>query len=259
VAIERRVMRSASAIVAVSEPMTAYLADLHGKPSATIMNGYDPADFAKAPDCPALFDPGKITIVYTGIIYAGRRDPAVLFEALRRMGPERQRFEVRFYGPAQDGVAAAAAKAGVADVVRILPPVPYLEALGIQRAADALLQLLWDSPLERGVLTGKLFEYTGAGRPILSLGCLDGAAAGLVRERRLGLATTDADEVATFLNDLARRKAATGTTRLAAGDAAHPGSTESLTRVAQFEALELFLARHGLYGDSLKAGLPTID
>jgi glycosyltransferase involved in cell wall biosynthesis len=249
--IERRVMRSASAIVAVSEPMTQYLADLHGKPSATIMNGYDPADFAKAPDCAALFDPEKITLVYTGIIYQGRRDPAVLFEALRRMGPERQRFEIRFYGPAQDGVAAAAAQAGVADVVRTLPPVPHLEALGLQKAADGLLQLLWDSPLERGVLTGKLFEYAGAGRPILSLGCTDGAAAELVREHGLGLATTDPDDVVAFLGDLARRKAAAGTTSLLSRPTRR--SAVALTRAAQFGELEACLASHKLLDPSARS------
>lgn len=242
IGIERRVVASASALVSISPTLTAYLADLHGKPAATIMNGYDPADFARAPDRSADLTPGKITIVYTGIIYPGRRDPTVLFEALRRLGDARHKFEVRFYGPSLDVVDHAARRAGVADVVRTFASVSYLESLGLQKAADALLLLLWDSPLERGVLTGKLFEYAGAGRPVLSLGCIDGAAAGLIRERRLGLATSDADEVVRFLQKLADGNASG---RL--GRAENPeGQTQGLTRSDQFRDLEVFLARHGL-------------
>lgn len=245
-AFERHVMASASAVVSISEPLTEYLAGLHGKPSATIMNGYDPADFERAPDLGHEFDPAKVTVVYTGIIYPGRRDPAVLFEALRRLGDARHRFEIRFYGPALDSVTRAAARAGIADIVAARAPVPYLTALGLQKAADALLLLLWDSPLEKGVLTGKLFEYAGAGRPVLSLGCLDGAAAALVRDRQLGLATTDPDAVAAFLMQLVERKAIAGTRR-DAPCAAGPGTGGAgLTRRDQFTALETFLDRHGL-------------
>ncbi len=242
VAFERRIMASAAAVVSISQPLSEYLQQLHGKPAATIMNGYDPADFDRAPDLSTEFDPEKLTLVYTGIIYPGRRDPAILFEALNRLGNERRRFEVRFYGPALEGVTAAAARAGVGDIVRTYAPVPYLTSLGLQKAADALLLLLWDSPLERGVLTGKLFEYAGAGRPVLSLGCIDGAAAQLVRERGLGLATTSADEVAGFLGELARRKMQFESTRIGATD----GRGAGLTRTEQFAALEAFLAQCGL-------------
>lgn len=243
VGIEQRVMASASAVVSISQPMTDYLTRLHGKPSATIMNGYDSDDFARAPDMAGAFDPTRITLVYTGIIYPGRRDPAVLFEALRRLGTERHRYEVRFYGPSLEVVTAAAERAGIADVVRAFAPVPYLTSLGLQQAADALLLLLWDSPLEKGVLTGKLFEYAGASRPVLSLGCIDGAAAGLVRERGLGLATTDPDAVAGFLRELDMQKRSTGSTRRVA---ARRNEAAGLTRGNQFKALEAFLESNGL-------------
>lgn len=239
-AIERRVMKSAAAVVSVSPPLTDYVRSLHGKPAATIMNGYDAADFARAPDMTSALDPAKVTILYTGIIYPGRRDPAVLLEALARLGPERHRFEVRFYGQSLEAVPAAARRHGVADVVRIFGSVPYLEALGLQKAADILLLLLWDSPLEKGVLTGKLFEYACAGKPVLSLGCTDGAAADLIREHALGLATNDPDAVARFLMDVAAKKAAPNAVPQAAA------VPEDLSRRAQFDALERFLAEHGL-------------
>lgn len=236
--LEQRVMRTASAIVSISAPLSDYLSELHGKPVATIMNGYDAADLARAPDMSRELEPAKVSIIYTGILYPGRRDPAVLFEALRRLGAARQRFNVRFYGPALEAVTDAARRHGVDDVVRTFEPVPHLEALGLQKAADVLLLLLWNNPLEKGVLTGKLFEYAGSGRPVLSLGCTDGAAADLIRERRLGIATVDVQETVRFLDGvLGQKQAGFGPDATRTAPAVH-----GLSRREQFEELERFLA-----------------
>ena len=136
----------------------------------------------------------------------------------------------------------SARRLGVDDVVRTFAPVPYLISLGLQKAADTLLLLLWDSPQEKSVLTGKLFEYVGAGRPILSLGCEDGAAGSLVRERGLGLATSNVDAVCSYLLKTAAAKARSGAARPARGADAIMG----LSRREQFRALERFLGAHGL-------------
>lgn len=232
--VERKIVATASAVVSVSGPLTDYLLRLHGKPAATIMNGFDTADLNEAPDMSATYDASKVTLVYTGIIYPGRRDPAVLFEALRRMGDERRQFEVRFYGTNLESVSAQAKAIGVADVVQVNPAVSRMDCLGLQKAADGLLLLLWDSPLEQGVLTGKLFEYAGARRPVLSLGCVGGGAAELIRLERLGVATSDPDLVVAFLRELRRLKAEKGSTRLDRG-------ADALSRAMQFQQLEQFL------------------
>lgn len=247
---ERRVLRTASCVVSVSAPLTEELIGLHGKPGHTTMNGFDPGDIARAPDLSQEFDAAKVNIVYTGIIYPGRRDPSVLFEALRRLGDGRRQFSVRFYGPGMEAVAEAAKDFGVGDVVEVFPSVPYANSLGLQAAADALLLLLWDSPLERGVLTGKLFEYVGVGRPIIALGCTDGAAAHLVRERALGLSTSDPTTLASYLEMLATAKRHTGGTQTLVDKKARLG----LSRMEQFELLEAFLARQGLLGAAKSKG-----
>ena len=50
--MERRVAGSASGIVTVSEPWSAFYRAKYGKPVATIYNGYDPQDFPLQPDPP---------------------------------------------------------------------------------------------------------------------------------------------------------------------------------------------------------------
>ena len=57
----------------------------------------------------------------------------------------------------------------------------------------------WIDPAGDGVIPGKLFEYIGARRPILSLGSLSGEAAAIVRDNRLGLASNDPEEIKAML------------------------------------------------------------
>jgi hypothetical protein len=84
-------------------------------------------------------------------------------------------------------------------MVEVRAPIPYKESLKAQREADVLLLLLWTDPRERGVYTGKLFEYIGARRPILAVGSLDCVAAELIMDRQAGVVMNDPGEIAAQL------------------------------------------------------------
>lgn len=197
--LERRLLGDAAAMVTVSEPLAEVLRQKYGKPTTVVLNGFDPADFPQRTEEPTREASAPITITYTGLVYPGQRDPSRLFEALALMGEERRRFRVRFYGRMLPGLRDMAARFGVEDIVELNGPVPYRQALELQAASDLLLLLLWDNPLEHGVLTGKLFEYLGARRPILCVGAPTGLAACLIRERDAGLATNDPHEIRLYL------------------------------------------------------------
>lgn len=180
--LESRVCRDASALVTVSEPLATALATRHGRPTDVIYNGFDPEDLIEASYCRK----DTFEIVYTGIIYPGRRDPTPLFSVLRCLGDEASHVRVRFFGRRLDTVREIAEREGVSHLVVIEGEVSYREALAHQAAADVLLLLLWDTPEERGVLTGKLFEYLASRRPILLIGGGQGVATDLLRERSAG-------------------------------------------------------------------------
>lgn len=57
--------------------------------------------------------------------------------------------------------------------------VPRETAIAQQRKAQILLLLTWNNTQEKGVYTGKLFDYLAARRPILSLGYTGG---GVIKE-----------------------------------------------------------------------------
>src|SRR5439155_27054683 len=80
--------------------------------------------------------------------------------------------------------------------------------LELQRDSEALLLLIPESGGRgRGVLTGKIFEYLAAERPILAAVPPDGAAAKLVHDTGAGVVVPSADEGALreALLDLHRR------------------------------------------------------
>src|SRR6185295_5376348 len=89
----------------------------------------------------------------------------------------------------------------------------------VQRAADVLLFLDWTDGRSDGMLTGKLLEYLGSGRPILALGGRrDSEANRLIAETGCGATMTGENEVVDYLQNLlvSGRPAAVGS---AASDA----------------------------------------
>jgi len=64
------------------------------------------------------------------------------------------------------------------------------------QSADALLLLIPDLPNNRGILTGKLFEYLGSGRPVWGFGPVDGDANAILKQTQAGALYEDAQAAA---------------------------------------------------------------
>jgi glycosyltransferase involved in cell wall biosynthesis len=224
---ERRVISDAAALVTVSAIWRDRLRAKFNKPIALAMNGYVPTDFpADLPAAPGR--EGPLHILYTGMIYPGYRDPLPLFEAIAMLGPQRDDVLVEFIGTDLKSVSELATKAGVADRVKIAPPVKYRDSLVRQTQADVLLHLQWNDPKESGTISGKLFEYFGARRPVLGLGYDRGEVASLVAANERGIVVNDPPGIADQLRRWIAEKRAGGIKPLA--DEAVAG----LTRDDQF-------------------------
>lgn len=205
--LEGRTLANCTGLVTVTKTWAEHLKTRHDKPVAFVMNGFDPDDYAPANSLSPL-DPDHLTILYAGGIYIGKRDPAVLFQALAEMGAAAQMVRVHFYMPAPSlkMVEAMARHYGVADQVIFHGLVQRDQVVALQQRSDILLLLRWDSPEENGVLAGKLFEYIGSGRPILSLGSTTGEAAEIIRKNGLGLVTNDKDQIIKQLGEWLAQK-----------------------------------------------------
>ena len=206
---ERTVLSSAAGMVTVSEPLADTLREQYGKPTTVVLNGFDADDFRQAeqtPVEPQLRDESTLNIAYTGMIYAGRRDPTPLFQALAQLGPLAEQVRVNFFGRYLQPVVEQAARLGVSRLVRVHDAIAYHESLAVQQQSDVLLLLVDADPQQRGVFTGKVFEYFGARRPILALGPTDNVASQLILDRAAGAVLQEPGAIAEHLRSWLRQK-----------------------------------------------------
>lgn len=185
-ALEGRVLREADRLVFTTGETVALFASKHGpdveRKSRVLPHAFDPGLFG----APAARDPSTLVVRYVGDFY-GRRSPAPLFEALRRLLEaepatlEGVRFEL--VGGKGEGQLESAGFGSLPEgLVLSRPSVKYLESLRLMESSDGLLVI--DAPAELSVfLPSKLIDYVGAARPVFGI-TPPGAAAGLIR--RLG-------------------------------------------------------------------------
>jgi glycosyltransferase involved in cell wall biosynthesis len=196
--VARLVARRADGIVAVSEAIAEEARSLGPRgPVTTIANGSDFDDFDGLD-----YRPGeRFRITHTGSFF-GKRDPRPFLTALAASGLD---VEARFVGDFRSADRAWARDRGLDDRLRLLPYAPRREALQLQRDSEALLLLIPEAGGRgKGVLSGKVFEYLAAERPILALVPPEGAAAELIRETGAGVvvAPDDVDGIRTALAGL---------------------------------------------------------
>jgi glycosyltransferase involved in cell wall biosynthesis len=141
---------------------------------ALIENGFDEEAFADAERdrTPDALNPGRLTILHSGIVYPSERDPSALFDALGRMlragRIDPATLRIRFRAPLHsDLLERLAAQTGTRSLIEILPAVPYREALREMLRSDSLLVMQGANCNDQ--IPAKLYEYFRAGRPILGL------------------------------------------------------------------------------------------
>ncbi len=200
--VARLVASQADAIVAASDTIAEEARALNPKGQVvTIANGCDFDDFARLEHHPS----DRLRITHSGNFF-GKRDPRPFLRALAASGLED--VVVRFAGDFRAEDREYAEALGLRDRIELLGYVSRRRSLELQRDSEVLLLLIPESGGRgKGVLTGKIFEYLAAERPIFAVVPTDGAAADLVRETGTGVVAAPDDEEAirAALVDLHRR------------------------------------------------------
>jgi glycosyltransferase involved in cell wall biosynthesis len=184
------VARYADAIVAAADAIAEEVRALEPDgPVVTIENGSDFDDFAGMEHRASQ----RFRITHTGSFF-GRRDPRPFISALADSGLD---VVARFVGDFRPADREWAEGLGLGDRLELIPYVPRRRSLELQRDSEALLLLIPEAGGRgRGVLSGKVFEYLAAERPILAAVPPDGAAAELIRETGAGLVVPPDDPAA---------------------------------------------------------------
>lgn len=148
----------------------------------TVTNGFDPRERALAglPLLPDYAGRGAfIRLLHTGEIYAGR-DPLPLFEALARLNAANDRpCRLEIMGRCELPIVDMLRRRGWDEFVALEGQRSYQETLAAMDDADILV--LFDSPGRTVGVPAKLYEYLGAGRPILALAEPNGDTAAILR------------------------------------------------------------------------------
>ncbi len=199
--VAKLVARRADAVTCVSETIADEVRDLGARGAVRVIsNGCDFDDFAGLEYLPGE----RFRITHTGSFF-GKRDPRPFLEAFKQADLDAV---ARFVGDFRSTDREWAEALGLGDRLELVPYAPRGESLRLQRDSEALLLLVPDAGGRgKGVLSGKVYEYIAAGRPILAVVPPDGAAAALVRETGAGVvvAPDDIEGIRAALVDLQAR------------------------------------------------------
>ncbi len=185
--VAKLVACSADAIVAAADAIADEARSLEPKAEVTtIPNGCDFDDFTGL-----YYERGeRFTITHAGSFF-GKRSPRPFLEALAASGLD---LTARFVGDFRPADLEFADSLGLGDRLELVPFTSHRHALELQRSSDALLLLIPEAGGRgKGVLSGKVFEYLAAQRPILAVVPPDGAAAGLIEEAGSGVVAAPED------------------------------------------------------------------
>jgi len=206
-AVARLVAGRADGIVAVSDAIADEVRARSPKgPVTTIANGSDFDDFAGLVHHPS----DRFRITHAGSFF-GKRDPRPFLTAVQRSNIAD--LVVRFLGDFRAADREWAETLELGERLELIPYAPRRRSLELQRDSEVLLLLIPDAGGRgRGVLSGKVFEYLAAERPILAVVPPDGAAAALIRDTGAGVvvAPDDVEGMAAALRDLHARWRAGG-------------------------------------------------
>lgn len=185
--VARLVASQADAVTCVSAAIAEEVRGLGAIGTVRVVaNGCDFDDFAGLEYRPG----GRFRITHTGSFF-GKRDPRPFLQAFRDADLDAV---ARFVGDFRSTDREWAETLGLGDRLELVDYLPRADALRAQRDSEALLLLIPDAGGRgQGVLSGKVFEYIAAGRPILAVVPPDGAAAELIRETGAGVVVAPDD------------------------------------------------------------------
>lgn len=181
--LEQKVLGNADIVLTVSKHLKKDFLK-KSKNVEVITNGFDDEVLVENIQLNA-----KFSISHIGLL-PRQSNPVLLWEVLKELLEENNNFkhdlEIALTGNVSNEVIKTIQKNGLTNNLKLQDYVPHNEAIRLQKQSQVLLLLIPNTKNSKGILTGKLFEYLTAKRPILAIGNEQGNLAEILTETNAG-------------------------------------------------------------------------
>ncbi|RUA31716.1 MAG: hypothetical protein DSY76_01185 [Bacteroidetes bacterium] len=178
---ERKVLLNATNVTTVSPSIIRKLVSKYGSGLKVelLTNGYDESDFE---DLSSHIDIKSKEILYTGTLTMDYPIDEV-FSLVNLL----KDYSFRFIGNVPENFKSKVFELGLENRVFIHEGILHSEIVKKMISASALLLLIPKIKDNEGILTGKLFEYLGSGRPIIAIGPKEGDVESILKNTGSGV------------------------------------------------------------------------
>lgn len=183
--LENLVLTKADAVMTIGWSSADDFVALGAESPFVVTNGYDPADFDFEPS----FNYGSFSLTHVGVMNDDR-NPEILWKALEELTEVsedlRKHLKIRLIGKVDYTVIESLKVFNLISYVERIPYMEHKEAIREMAASAVLLLSINNSPVARGILTGKLFEYLAVKRPVLCITPVQGDSERVLSETGAG-------------------------------------------------------------------------
>ena len=180
--LEQEVLEKSDMVIVVGETMKKKFLK-HNHNIEVLTNGFDSYENSLTIELDSNF-----SITHVGSMNTDR-NPTILWEVLYEISSENIDFKnnlrIKFIGKIDDTVIQDIQVFNPKNIVRI-PYLDHEEVRKYQASSQVLLLSINQVPNAKGIITGKIFEYLQAKRPILGIGPEDGDAAAILKKTNAG-------------------------------------------------------------------------
>ncbi|WP_298765913.1 glycosyltransferase family 4 protein [uncultured Polaribacter sp.] len=183
--LEKLVLKQANCVVTVSENLKKEFLKFANKVHV-VTNGFD--DEINQEEETKL--DSKFTISYIGLLPI-QSNPKVLFAVLQELCKGDAKFkedlQLNFIGDIAAAIKHEITDCNLTKNTNFIGYVAHEKAIEFQNKSQVLLLLIPDVPNNKGIVTGKLFEYLKAKRPILAIGPENGDLSEILKDTNAGV------------------------------------------------------------------------
>ena len=175
--LERKVINDATALTTVSKTISEY----YKKTFYVIHNGYDEEDFSLVNKT----ENNNVVISYIGTMTKSQ-NPLMFFESIYELNFKEKKYQIDLIGNIHPDIKYYIEAKKYDNFIKIKPYIPHKDAIKKMCESDFLLLVIPNTEKNKGIVTGKLFEYIRSMRKIIMIGPPKSDAAKIIAQTNSG-------------------------------------------------------------------------